>query len=361
MQIRSAAGAVRVASAVVAVAGALSSACGGPEPPRQAFVFEGPTMGTAYQVKVVRAVLPEVRRGELDDAIRGELERINSLMSTYLDDSELSRFNRHGTTPFELADATWEVFETALEISRATGGALDVTVGPLVDAWGFGPGRSSPDTVVPELPEEELTAIRERIGWQHLELLDAPRAVRKARADLYCDLSSVAKGYAVDRVAALLAGLGETDFMVEVGGELRAAGRNDRGAVWRIGVERPQLARGRLQRVVPVADLALATSGDYRNYREIDGVRVSHIMDPRNGRPVRHRLASVTVVHASCAMADGLATALMVLGPDEGRALAEREGWAALFLVRNGEGFAEIMTPAFESLLGQEAETSAAP
>ncbi len=161
----------------------------------------------------------------------------------------------------------------------------------------------------------------------------------------------MAKGYAVDRVAEALAALGEASFMVEVGGEVRARGVNERGRMWRIGIERPQLARGAVQRVVPLAARALATSGDYRNYREVDGERVSHIMDPRTGRPIGHRLASVSVVHPRCAAADGWATALMVLGPAAGLETAEREGLAALFLVRDGGRYREIATPAFEELM----------
>lgn len=325
---------------------ALLAACAAPAPERRAFVFEGATMGTVYQVKVARRDLPEARRADLHAAIRGELDRVDALMSTYREDSELSRFNRHAeTTPFPLSDATWEVLAAALEVSRLSGGALDVTVGPLVDAWGFGPGaeRAAPSAA-------EVAAIRERVGYDKLDLLEAPRAVRKTRSDVVCDLSAVAKGYAVDRVAEALEALGESDFMVEVGGEVRAAGLNDRGQIWRIGVERPQMARGAVQRIVPLDGAALATSGDYRNFREIDGERISHIMDPRTGRPVGHRLASVSVVHPRCAVADAWATALVVLGPEEGYETAAREDLAVLFLIREDDGFRELATPAFDRL-----------
>lgn len=310
-------------------------------------------MGTGYQVKIVRAEpLDEARRETMQEAIRIELERVNTAMSTYLEDSELSLWNASTeTTPFELSRPTWEVFDIALEASRLSGGALDVTVGPLVNAWGFGP-MSDPSAEEPS--EEELRAIRERIGWDKLELLEEPRAIRKTRPDLYCDLSAVAKGYAVDRVAEVLLDLGEEDFMVEVGGEVRAAGLNGLGSPWRIGIERPRLERGEVQRIVPISGLALATSGDYRNYREVDGERISHIMDPRSGRPIRHYLASVSVAHKSCAWADALATTLMVMGSEEGYTLAEREGWAVLFLVREDDGFRELMTPAFVALLADD-------
>ena len=309
-------------------------------------------MGTSYQVKVVRGELPQARRGELQEAIDAELDRVDRAMSTYREDSELSRFNRYaGTEPFELSEGTWEVFRAALEVSRLSGGALDVTVGPLVNAWGFGPGRDMEPRAAP-ISDDEIAMLRERIGYEKLELLDDPEAVRKTRGDLYCDLSAVAKGYAVDRVAEALAGLGERDFMVEVGGEVRAHGANERGGPWRIGIERPQLTRGAVQRVVPLANAALATSGDYRNYREIGGERFSHVMDPRTGRPIRHRLVSVSVAHPSCMIADAWATALLVLGEDEGPETAARLDLAALFLVRDGDGHQEVASPAFEEFAG---------
>lgn len=330
----------------------VAGGCAAPGDERRAFVFEGATMGTTYQVKVARGDLREERRREIHDAIRAELEGVDSAMSTYREDSELSRFNRYAEpAPFALSDATWEVFRAALEVSRLSGGALDVTVGPLVDAWGFGPGGASQGGGPPFISEQEAETLRARIGYEKLELLDEPKAVRKQRSDLYCDLSSVAKGYAVDRVAEALARLGESDVMVEVGGEVRAHGTNDRGGPWRIGIERPQLSRGAVQRIVPLDAMSLATSGDYRNYREVDGERFSHIMDPRTGRPIRHRLVSVSVAHPSCMMADAWATALLVLGEDAGPETAARLDLAALFLVREGDRHRELTSPAFELLL----------
>ncbi len=306
-------------------------------------------MGTYFRVQVVEDGLSDERRQALEAAIEEELAGVNDRMSTYLPDSELSRFNRHReTTPFAVSAATFEVFAAALATSERTGGAFDVTVGPLVDAWGFGPGDEEP-------PEPDPAAVRrilERIGYRRLELDPEARTVRKARADLACDLSGIAKGYAVDRVVERLAALGAGDVWVEVGGEVRAAGTNARGRAWRLGIERPQLLPGSLQRIVPLADLAVATSGDYRNYREIDGERFSHLIDPRTGWPIRHRLASVSVFHPRCMVADGLATALMVMGAEEGYELAGKENLPVLFLVRDGDGFVERGTPAFWELAG---------
>ncbi len=333
-------------AAAFAVALALAG-CGTEVPPaKEPHVFQGPTMGTRYTVKVVADELPAARRETLTAAIEAELEDVNAKMSTYRDDSELSRFNASAIRdPFTVSAATFEVVQAALEVGRMTGGAFDITVGPLVNAWGFGPqieGRS--------LRAEEVRSLLERIGSDKLLLWPEEEALSKTRPDLYCDLSGIAKGYAVDRVAGALAAQGLSDFWVEVGGEVRAAGKNGAGELWRAGIERPQLLPGAVQRIVGLDGRAMATSGDYRNYRERDGVRFSHIIDPRSGWPISHRLASVSVVHPQCMIADALATGLMVMGPREGYAMAEREGLAVLFLVRDGEGFRELMTPAFEEL-----------
>ncbi len=321
---------------------------------RQTYAFRGPTMGTYYAVKVVADKLSTERLTRLQEVIEAELEDVNAKMSTYVSDSELSRFNRHTeTTPFTVSDSTLAVVSEALEIARITGGALDVTIGPLVNAWGFGPEDS-----VAGLQRGEIIELLERVGFDQLEVDFDSGALRKLRADLSCDLSSIAKGYAVDRVAEALGSQGLGDLWVEVGGEVRATGRNGDGLIWRLGVERPRLEPGAVQRIVPLSDAAVATSGDYRNYQERDGVRFSHIIDPRTGWPIRHRLASVTVIHPRCTTADALATGLMVLGPDEGWELAEREDLAVLFLVRDGDDFSEKMTPRFEALARPAADDS---
>ncbi len=236
------------------------------------------------------------------------------------------------------------MFAMAREISEASGGAFDITVGPLVNAWGFGPENPTPDGP----SDEELIALRERVDYRKVEVNVEECTIRKARPDIYCDLGAIAKGYAVDLVAVVLEDLGFTNYMVEVGGEVRAHGVNANGVPWQIGIEKPDVARRTIQRTISLVDMGMATSGDYRNYYERDGVRLSHTIDPRIGRPIAHKLASVTVLHKGCAMADGYATAFMVLGLDEGYALAENLGMAALFIVRDESGgFIEKPTPAF--------------
>lgn len=322
--------------------------CAGEQAPaRTTFLFDGPIMGTSYKVKIVRGELADPEREALANAIRAELEDVNARMSTYINDSELMLLNAHETSePFPLSAGTYEVLEKARTIYDETGGAFDVTIGPLVGAWGFGVDAEDPEAV-DDLDTRIADAV-ERVGFEKLTLADG--AVTKSRPDVFSDLSAIAKGYAVDRVSEKLEEMGETDFMAEVGGEVRAAGTNAEGNAWRIGIERPEVVQGALQRIVPLANMAMATSGDYRNYREVNGKRVAHIMDPRTRRPIEHRLASVSVVDETCTLADAYATALFVLGSEEGYKFATEKDLAAFFLVRDGEGYTELATPAFETL-----------
>jgi len=340
-----------IPSAVLAaLAGLLVLACAAPQPRRDAYVFSGETMGTTYEVKVVADDLAREAQEALAEDLAAELAAVDRAMSTYRPDSEVSRFNRFAdVTPFPVSDAVFTVFARALTIGRLSGGAFDVTAAPLVRAWGFGAGSAAE----PPLPSpEELDRLRQRVGLDKLLLEPSSRSLIKARADVEADLSGIAKGYAVDRLAALLDQRRLADYLIEVGGEMRARGRNPSGRVWRVGIERPASVRRQVQRIVPLADRAMATSGDYRNYRERDGVRLTHIVDPRSGRPIGHRLASATVVAADCAGADAWATAMMVLGPEEGMRRAEENALAVFFLVRTAEGtFAERLSPAFEALL----------
>ena len=320
-------------------------------------IFDGATMGTTYAVRVVTADRwDQPRRVRIGDLIQAALDDIESKMSHYRPSSELSRFNQaRATAPFRVSSETFDVVRHAYELGELTGGALDVTVGPLVNAWGFGPAE--PDSLPPD--PALLSRLRDHTGYTKLELHPAASTLRKTDPELECDLSAVAKGYGVDRVAAVLREEGLTRFMVEVGGEIVAVGLNQQGGAWRIAIERPTMEGG-IQRVVPLRGQAMATSGAYRNVREVDGHVFSHTIDPRTGRPVAHQLASVSVIAELCVVADGLATALEVLGPDDGYALAVERGWAALFLVRDDTGaIRERTTPAFESLLHADAPAPA--
>ncbi len=311
--------------------------------------FAGATMGTTWAVRVVTTdPWPEAERDRVGAAVQAALDDVESKMSHYEPSSELSRFNRARTTrPFPVSADTFEVFRRARGLSEATAGALDVTVAPLVNAWGFGPVE--PERFPPD--PGRLARLRGHVGYAGIELDAAASTLRKTDPAIEADLSAVAKGYGVDRAADVLRGAGLGRYLVEVGGEIASAGTNHLDRPWRIGIESPA-AGGGIQRVVPLRDRAVATSGDYRNRREVDGGWVSHTIDPRTGRPVEHRLASVSVIADTCLAADGLATALEVLGPDDGYALAVERGWAALFLSRGADGvIAERATPAFSALV----------
>ncbi len=310
-------------------------------------VLAGSTMGTTYTVKVVVGDDDDSAGDRLTVMIENVLAGVNAAMSTYVDTSEVMVFNRHGAGNFEVSADLLEVVGEAQRVARLSGGAFDITVGPLVDAWGFGPrGETQPPS------DETIGALLAATGFEHLTV-DVDRGrLAKGFAEVQIDLSAIAKGFAVDKVAGALIQSGHADFMVEVGGEVRAAGRNADRRVWRIGIERPEDGGRSVYTAVPLQDLALATSGDYRNFVFRDGVRVSHTIDPRIGRPISHDLASVSVIQANCMTADAMATALEVLGPQEGAALAESHDIPALFLVRLANGdFEEFRSPMWSALI----------
>lgn len=320
-----------------------------PATERHVSEFRGLTMGGTFSVKIVtpRDELETPGLHDVDRTLRSTLDRIEGLMSTWDRGSELSRFNRSTSLePFAVSPETFEVFTWSIEVGGLTGGALDVTIGPLVDAWGFGP--PGPRTALPS--NEEIARLRKAIGPGQLALDPKALTVRKTRPEVRCDLSSIVPGYAADRLRTDLTDRGFTDFLVDVGGEVRTRGRNEKGAPWQVAIERPSTQGDAIQRLVPISDLAITTAGDYRKYREVDGQRVAHILDPRTGRPLTHRLASVTVIDGLAVRADAFDTALMVLGMDEGFALATRLNLAALFIERTAEGFSERATPRFEEI-----------
>jgi thiamine biosynthesis lipoprotein len=304
-------------------------------------------MGTYYRVTVVS--LPEaVTEGELREKVEECLRGIEGRMSTYDPASEISQFNRSADTGwFPVSDQTATVVAAALEIFVESEGAFDVTVGPLVDLWGFGPSGK-----VERVPDaESIERARAETGAGELEVRLSPPAIKKARVELRIDLSAIAKGYAVDSVAAVLDALGAVGYLVDIGGEMSAAGEKAAGVPWRVAIESPIANQQGIQRRMVLADGAIATSGDYRNFFERDGERYSHEIDPRTGRPIRHGLALVSVLAPSCMRADAWATALIVLGEARGRELAERVGLAAFFVVREGSEFAESQTSKFEQIL----------
>ena len=324
----------------------LMSALAGCEDPFIA--ISGPTMGTTFQVTIARGEAAADAR-VLEREIAARLEEVNRQMSTYRDDSEISRFNRSRSTDWIRVSPDFaHVLRVAQKISAWSEGAFDVTIGPLVNLWGFGP-NAIPNRVP---PPDSIAARKARVGYEKIRVDRSASAIKKETAGVFCDLSAIAKGFGVDRVATYLDSLGIDRYFIEIGGELRTKGRNRLGRRWRVGIASPA-EPGALQKVLALDDMAMATSGDYHNYFERDGVRYSHTIDPRTGHPIAHGLASVSVVHQSCLYADGLATAINVMGPEKGFAFAEARGLAAFLIVRQGDGFEEKMTSEFEKLVGR--------
>ncbi len=313
----------------------------------QAEHLAGRTQGTTYEVVVPRPP-PGVGRPGLQQAVDDVLAAVDLHLSNWNPDSEISRFNAGRGDEWVPASAIlFDLLAMTEAISRVSGGAFDVTVAPLVRAWGFGAGAAA-DVASPT--NAELDQLKQSVGYAKLELRADPRSLRKSVPDLHVDLDGVAPGFAVDLIAARLDEMGITDYLVELGGEVRARGRNGAGRPWRVAVEAPLQGERRAYAIVELDGRSVSTSGDYRDFRELVGRRVSHTIDPRSGMPVDHDLTSVTVVTSSAAEADAWATALMVLGPEEGLALAEQEGIAALFISRDRDGsLHETSTGAFAS------------
>ena len=304
-------------------------------------------MGTTFKVSVVEPdeTLDTVA---LEADIVAALTRVDEIASTWREDSELSRFNTDRSIDWIIVSTEFcTMLDDAFAVSAATGGAFDVTVGPYVNLWGFGPVGD-----VAEPPADTaIDALAGSVGYDKIELDCGEGLVRKDDADMYVDLSGWAKGHAVDELAAVLDERGIANYLVEIGGELRARGHNSEALEWAIAVEAPSTTKRVPQAIVRLTDTSLATSGDYRNFFAHDGASYSHTIDPRTGRPVTHTLAAVTVVHESAAYADAMATALLVLGPADGPELARELGLAAYFLVRSTAEIEEISTTEFDALI----------
>jgi len=309
------------------------------------YQLSGSTMGTSFTVAVVTELAFDQKH--LQAQIVATLENIEQRMSTYRDNSELSQFNHSSSTDWTpVSQELCEAVDDAIEIGHLTDGAFDITVGPLVNLWGFGPDDSRKEPPSAEAIDAAMLAT----GREYLHADCEVPAIRKDRAKLYIDLSAYAKGLAADEIAALLENEDIANYLVEIGGDLRARGHNASNAKWRIAIERPDQSGNTMEKIIHVHDLSVATSGDYRNFFEFEGRRYSHTIDPRTGRPVNHDLASVTVLGESAAFADAMATAMMVLGPEAGMALAEREDIAAELLLRDGGTITELMSSKFKSL-----------
>ena len=319
----------------------LLSACS--DEPLESFKLSGTTMGTSYHITVVGQASDA---SQLSQRIDFRLALLNQQMSTYIEKSELSRFNQ--LPPGEWQAVSPELFQVLLlstEISWLTNGSFDITVGPLVDLWGFGPQHTDniPST---EAIKSQLASI----GFQHLEFNLQGSRISKSKP-VRLDLSAIAKGYGVDIIAKLLRSEGHQNFMVEIGGELYLSGLSPRNTPWRIAIEQPNSDSISVHRAINISNKAVATSGDYHNYVERDGVRYSHTIDPTTGRPVTHSLASVTVIDDDVATADALATAITVMGAEAGMALAKQQNLAIYLINKTEQGFDSQYSDAFKPYL----------
>ncbi|MEM9843732.1 MAG: FAD:protein FMN transferase [Pseudomonadota bacterium] len=318
--------------------------------------FRGETMGTTFSVVAVDHT-GDIDPQRVQDGIDATLAHVNSAMSNWDPDSEISRFNSSGTQVVAITPELADVMDVANQIHAASDGQFDVTLGPLIDLWGF--GERTAQSAVPS--EAEVATAKAAVGQSRLLTLSRdPDTLQKSDADVSVYLAAIAKGHAIDRIAIALSDLGLSDFMVEIGGDLITSGVNPRGTAWRIGIERPDLSSQRVEDVVPLTDLGMATSGDYRNYFEQDGVRYSHIIDAKTGRPITHGTASVTVLADSAMAADAWATALLALGSDRGMALAEKNDLAVFFIDRDPSileaGFSTLASSRFQEILASEEE-----
>lgn len=315
--------------------------------------LQGKTMGTTYTVKYIDN--GEVKNLANPEKVKSELDRllveVNNQMSTYQQDSEISRFNqlKEANQAVEISQDFAKVVQEAIRLNKITEGALDVTVGPLVNLWGFGP-----DKRLNKVPSDEQ--IKERssyVGIDKISLkMEGKPILTKTMPNLYLDLSSIAKGFGVDKLAEHLEKIGVSNYLVEIGGELRGKGKNLQGLDWRIAIEQPIMEQAQsVQITVPLHNLGMATSGNYRNYFEDEnGNRLSHIIDPKKLSPVSHNLASITVLAPTTMTADGLSTGLFVLGAEKALALAEREKLAIFLIVKSGDKFETQMSSEFKKL-----------
>ncbi|MCZ7586650.1 MAG: FAD:protein FMN transferase [Deltaproteobacteria bacterium] len=345
--------------AVVGAAVLLSAACRPDKPDidytkAAPWVFAGSTMGTTYHVTIALPPMGQDTRRALERRIKDILDDVDAKMSTYKSTSEASQFNaaRAGQA-VPVSSDTMRVVRLALTVARLSEGAFDPTIEPLVELWGFGANRS-----VPLVPDKiDLAVAGELVNYRKLIADKQTGSLTKKQDGVQIDLSAVAKGYAVDKAHDALVAAGYPNVMVEVGGEVRTHGLNADRVPWRIGVDRPnpEAKTGtELELVLGVTDTAVATSGDYRNYRIVDGKRISHTIDPKTRRPVEHGLASVSVVAPTCALADALATAANVLGPEKGlRLLEEHERAEGYLIVHDGTAFRSLKTSGFDRYIAK--------
>jgi thiamine biosynthesis lipoprotein len=312
-------------------------------------IFGGPTMGSSYSIKYLRQeglAAPAQVRVEVEKI----LAQVDQQMSTYRSDSDIERFNDLPANRCQTMPApVLKLIRVGEQLSEQSEGSFDLTVEPLLNLWGFGPQAR-----VEKVPTAQALAdVRQRVGYQHLRI-ENDQLCKDAAVEV--DFNSIAAGYAVDAIAARLEAMGIHNYLAEATGELKAAGKKLDGSAWRVALEEPRDDQQVAQRILAVDGYAVSTSGDYRKYFEQDGQRYSHTFDARTGAPVVHTLASVTVIHPSALMADGLSTLLLILGPERGWDYAQQHDIGAFFVIRADSGFVIRTNQAFERLSGGKIE-----
>ncbi|WP_321368522.1 FAD:protein FMN transferase [uncultured Desulfuromusa sp.] len=311
----------------------------------------GTTMGTSYHIKLAPAEDQKLNEASIKSKVDARLAGIDSKMSTYKENSDVSHFNTYVAGSWmPISAETMIVVNAAQEVSQLSHGAFDITIGNLVNLWGFGPTVN-----IYEMPDANvIKSLLPEVGYNKLEVRLSPPGLRKSSDLVYLDLSAIAKGYAVDAIAKLLTDNNIENFLVEIGGEIVTHGHKQQQKPWVVGIETPIAGQRSVRKRLHLADVAMATSGDYRNYFEHEGVRYSHTIDPATGYPIKHSLVSVTVIDQSCMRADALATAIMVMGPDKGLGFAEKHQLAIFMLVKQGDHFIEKYSRLFEPYLNKE-------
>lgn len=311
-------------------------------------VLEGKTMGTFWRASL--AGVDKTRQSELRAKIQAQLDADDRLLSTYKSDSALSRFNQsRSTEPYRVSEGMSDIVTLSLRIGAKTDGAMDITVGPLVNLWGFGPDKQPVKT-----PDQaQIAAARALTGLQHLKVINqaGEQWLQKNLPGLYVDLSTVGEGYAADHLARLMEQNGIGRYLVSVGGAVVTRGTNPDGKAWRVAIQKPTDRENAVQAVVDLNGHGISTSGSYRNYYELDGKRLSHVIDPTTGAPIQHRLVSATVIATTALEADGWDTGLMVLGTEKAKQIAQNEGLAVYLITKEGDGFSTWMSPQFKTFL----------
>lgn len=320
------------------------------QPESTSLVLEGKTMGTYWRVSL--AGVDSEREAELKQAIQQQLDADDRELSTWKKDSALSIFNQsRSQQPQAVSENMADIITLALRIGKKTDGAMDITVGPLVNLWGFGPDKQPVKTPT----QAQIDAARALTGLQHLKVIQSGEGqwLQKDLPAIYVDLSTVGEGFATDHLARLMEQQGINNYLVSVGGAVLTRGRNAEGKPWRVAIQKPTDKENAVEAIVDLQGHGISTSGSYRNYYELDGKRISHVIDPMTGRPIEHKLVSATVIATTALEADGWDTGLMVLGTEKAKQLAMREKLAVYLITRQDDGFSTWMSPQFEAFLQQ--------